>query len=398
MTGIMHGRIRLSVAALLTGCGVAAGLWGWTRHRVDTHIYTSSDFGGYVGANLKHLPDTQIQRASEALTAGRYAEAEQIATSIIGLSTSAQPNPNPFPGRSLRLAREGANAASPSHRLTASLAQNALLARRILAYSSARQNRFAEAKLRFGALRQAAYESPDHGVQRVPVGDVAPTLEEEGAFQQAVCTSALGDKRAAEAELDGFMRDYPRSILVHAAVKRIGRMHGGDVPKDAETTWKQAMAIQKAADEKDRRDQALCGPECLAEMLRRGVLSHKDAKTQRNAIQEVVDVPALAQEMNTTGDGSTVAAMVRTAAKHGLKLEGVSLTTKGLMKQQLPIIALIAPGHYVVVESINHSPTSPLTLSSVSAWDPDAKGTGNAGQRTFTAVQWEKAWEGVALR
>ena len=31
---------------------------------------------------------------------------------------------------------------------------------------------------------------------------------------------------SAEAEFDGFMRNYPQSILVHAAVKRIGRMHG----------------------------------------------------------------------------------------------------------------------------------------------------------------------------
>ena len=69
--------------------------------------------------------------------------------------------------------------------------------------------------------------------------------------------------------MDGFMRSYARSALVHAAVKRIGRMHGGDVPKDAEGLWKQAMAVQKAADEADRRADALCGPECLAELMRR---------------------------------------------------------------------------------------------------------------------------------
>src|SRR5205807_2036997 len=93
----------------------------------------------------------------------------------------------------------------------------ALLARRILAYSSARQSRFAEAKTRFEALRQAAYLSPDHGKQRTAIGEVAPTLEEEAVFQEAVCAGALGDKRAEEAEFNGFMRSYPQSILVHGA-------------------------------------------------------------------------------------------------------------------------------------------------------------------------------------
>ena len=159
-------------------------------------------------------------------------------------------------------------------------------------------------------------------------------MEEEGAFQEAVCTSALGDKGAAEAELDGFMRNYPRSALVHAAVKRIGRMHGGDVPKDAEGFWKQAMAVQKAADEADRMADALCGPECLAELMRRRAsgISRGDAETRRAENQKAVDVATLAGEMHTSGEGSSVAAMVATAARHGLKLQGVSLTATGLAK------------------------------------------------------------------
>jgi ABC-type bacteriocin/lantibiotic exporter with double-glycine peptidase domain len=102
--------------------------------------------------------------------------------------------------------------------------------------------------------------------------------------------------------------------------------------------------------------------------------------------------------MNTSGDGTSVAAMVRTAAKHGLRLEGVSLTMKGLAEQKLPIIALVAPGHYVIVEAVSLSPTHPLTSAKVAVWDPDAKGTGAADRRTFSATEWAKAWEGVALR
>ena len=417
-------RISIAAALALVG-GCALGLWGWTHHRVETHIYSDTGYGGYTGANRKRLPDTPIQRASDAYAAGRYGEAEQVAEEIIRQAVVSPPNPR-FRGshtavREARLGDAYARPISPSHPLTPSPSQ-ALLARRILAYSSARQGRFAEARARFASLRQAAYESPDHGQQRVALGDTAPTLEEEGAFQEAVCTGALGDKRAEEAELDGFLRSYPQSILVHAAVKRIGRMHGGDVPKDAEGLWKQAMAVQKAADEKERRDQALCGPECLAELLRRksGEASRQDAKTQRreevshkgtksqrreevsrNGTKSVREpgeegsryaegayVATLAAEMRTSGEGSSVAAMQATAAKHGLKLQGVSMTPRGLAKQRLPIVALIAPGHYVLVEAV--------TAGGVAAWDPDAQGA--AGRRSFTTAEWDKAWNGVALR
>ena len=423
MTGrIWLGRARISAAATVIGCGVSFGLWGWTHGRVETHLYSASEFGGYVGANRKRLPDTPLQRASEAYGAGRYGEAERTANEVIAQAAVSLPGSSP-PSPQFW----GNTSASPPGALSqrsVGAGHEALLARRILAYSSARQGRFAEAKARFASLRQAAYESPDHGRQRIALGDTAPTLEEEGAFQEAVCTGALGDKRAEEAELDGFLRSYPQSILVHAAVKRIGRMHGGDVPKDAEGLWKQAMAVQKAADEKERRDQALCGPECLAELLRRksGEASRQDAKAQRReeisrigtksqrrdevsrngtkALREPgeegsryaggADVATLAGEMRTGGEGSSVAAMQATAAKHGMRLQGVSLTPRGLAKQRLPIIALIAPGHYVLVEAV--------TASGVAVWDPDAKGAGAAGRRSFGADAWDKAWNGVALR
>ena len=122
----------------------------------------------------------------------------------------------------------------------------------------------------------------------------------------------------------------------------------------------------------------------------------RDAKSSREEgagraeNQKAVDVATLAGEMHTTGEGSSVAAMVATAARHGLKLQGISLTAKGLAKQKLPIVALIAPGHYVLVEAV-----TPL---GVTTWDPDAHGTGAAGRRTYSEAEWGKAWSGVALR
>jgi ABC-type bacteriocin/lantibiotic exporter with double-glycine peptidase domain len=112
----------------------------------------------------------------------------------------------------------------------------------------------------------------------------------------------------------------------------------------------------------------------------------------------------LAVEMHTSGGGTALVALRDAAVRHGLRLEGVRLTTKGLAKQRLPLIALIAPGHYVLVEAVTPSPSHPLphgpigTPSSVSVWDPDAKGPGVAGRRGFTVAEWEKAWSGAALR
>ena len=37
-----------------------------------------------MGANRERLPDTLLQRASDAYAAGRYSEADQIANEIVG--------------------------------------------------------------------------------------------------------------------------------------------------------------------------------------------------------------------------------------------------------------------------------------------------------------------------
>ena len=347
---VQFGRVHLALLAT-TLAGGSLGLWAWTHaHAAEAHLYTPAGYGGFVGADRKPQSMTPLQRASEAYANGKLADAEQIAEEVI-LQANGQP-------------------------LNEQAGHAALLARRILAYSSARRSRFSEAKARFGALRQAAYESPDHGRQRVALGEVAPTLEEEGAFQEAVCTGALGDKKAEEREMDAFLRLYPQSILVHAATKRVARLHGGDVPADTQALWKQAMAVQKAADEAERKTEALCGPECLSELLKRQ--------------GRPAEVGALATEMQTSGDGTSLAAMQKSARRHGMTLQGVALSAKGLAKQKLPLVALIAPGHYVLVEAV--------TLAEVAVWDPDATGMGRSGRRTFTAAAWAKAWNGVALR
>jgi TolA-binding protein len=102
-------------------------------------------------------------------------------------------------------------------------------ARRVQAFAAARRRDFPLARQRFALLWQEAARLPDRGKQAASPGENPPTLEAEAAYQHAVLTAALGDTQAAEAEFKRFIRQYPESPLVHAAVQRIGKLHGGNV-------------------------------------------------------------------------------------------------------------------------------------------------------------------------
>jgi len=212
-------------------------------------------------------------------------------------------------------------------------------------------------------------------VEPAPPGEVAPTLEAEAAFQYAVCTGALGDKAGAEAEYVTFMKQYPDSPLLHAASHRIAMLHGGDMPSADQAVWRQAQAIAARHEAAKRLEQFLCGPECLAELLRRR--------------GETPDVHALARAMGTSDQGTTLAALAFAAKAHGFSAQGLALTPKGLAEQTLPVIALVAPGHYVLVEA--------ALPSGVTVWDPDARGVGPADRRAVPQAVWGRMWRGVAL-
>ncbi|MHB9038176.1 MAG: hypothetical protein ACYC64_16085 [Armatimonadota bacterium] len=108
------------------------------------------------------------------------------------------------------------------------------------------------ARDRFTVLQKEAAKLPDKGKQSAPPGVPTATSEEEGAYQHAVCTAALGDKKAAESEYIKFMHDYPESPLIHGAVKRIELLHDGHLPKYAEDAWTKANSTAIAR-EKARR-------------------------------------------------------------------------------------------------------------------------------------------------
>lgn len=347
----------VGAGALLFG----AGLWlAWPKHHRagPKLVYTSQGYGGFVPAPAAPKPGvvpfkasaaprrTVLTPARDAYSAGRWQEAEAQAQRVIRQA------PHTVAGKT-----------------------QAAFARQILAYAAARRHDLPLARVRFATLQTDAAQLPDKGKEPAPVGQMPSTLEAEGAFQHAVCTGALGNKEAAEGEYRAFMQRYPDSVLVAAAIKRIARFHGGDIPKVDEAVWRQAQQTAQAHERARQRDASLCGPECLAELLRRR--------------GESVTVHALAQEMGTSEQGTSLAALATAAKQHGFRAEGLALTPKGLQAQTGTLIALLSPGHYVLVDKV--------AAEAVTVWDPDARGVGHGQAQTITLPEWNRRWRGLAL-
>ncbi|MCA1596468.1 MAG: hypothetical protein LC772_08610 [Chloroflexi bacterium] len=95
----------------------------------------------------------------------------------------------------------------------------------------------------------------------------------------------------------------------------------------------------------------------------------------------------LAREMKTDEWGTTMAALARTAGRHGFKAEGKRVTLKGLLEQKLPLIALVAPGHFVIVERASDQ--------EVTYWNP--VGPTDGVTQTVPVSDWQRMWDGVVL-
>jgi len=351
-------RHKVIAAATLGLILIGTGLW-WQKSR-SAHwrqglVYTREGYGGYVpkAAVRKARTNDPLRPMVDAYNAGRYADAEVEA---------------------LRLINSTAGSKKPTER------KYSVRARYVLAFAAARRKDMRLARERFSILKEEAAKLPDKGKQSSQPGIVTPTLEEQGAYQHAVCTAALGDKEAAEAEYMKFMHDYPESPLIHGALQRIERLHDGHLPAEAEAAWTGATKIAQARErgrQKARlRERALCGPECLAELLRRH--------------GKKADVHALAAEMKTSEFGTSLQALADAAKKHGFSAKGLALTQKGLLKQPLPLVALVMPGHYVVVDAVSPG--------EVTVWDAHGSSTGKPATRRYSVKEWSVLWSsGIAL-
>lgn len=358
-------RRRALAAGTVLLAGGVAGTWILSlphpARPAPKMIYTASGYGGFVPApdptaphrkvasvKIRPVDADSVQPLRDAYNAGQY---QMVESSALRLVASAK----------------------ASRRITAQ--EQSAQARSLLAYSAARRHNLKLAQVRFAVAQHEAAKLPDKGKQDGEPGMPTPTLEEDAAYEHAVCTNALGDPKAAEAEYAVFMQRYPESPLVQASIKRIARMHGGNVPGADQTIWQQAQQTAQTRQAAREREASLCGPQCLAELLRR-----------RGA---VADVHALADTMHTSNRGTTLAALADAAAQNGFRPVGLTLTPQGLTAQRLPVIALVMPGHYVLVDA--------ASSAGVTLWDPDAHGLGHGGAYSVPAARWRREWHGVTL-
>ena len=93
--------------------------------------------------------------------------------------------------------------------------------------------------------------------------------------------------------------------------------------------------------------------------------------------------------MHTSAEGTTLSEMANVARRYGYAGKGLELTPIGLQQQKLPVIALINPGHFVLIESVSGQ--------SVTVWDPDGQGMGKPERHTYTLVDWKAQSKGVVI-
>ena len=352
---------------LIIGVGaavVATGVIWFSIYKPVRVVYDPSGYGGMrpassVPRNSAPTNTDPLAPAQQTYDSGNYKQAETEAFKVIHETPK--------------------NASAQRLKHTAE-------AKEITAFASARTGKMSQARERFGDLKVFAKILPKVKEKPTPGEPPSPEIVERAAYQHAVCTAVLGDKKNAQKEYLQFMLDYPESPLLNGVVLRLQRLNNGHLPDIADKTFRKASKIAEARRLVRAKQEAMCGPECLAEFL------HRFGKT--------ADPKTLARQMGTDENGTSLAAFAKAANQHGVPLKGVRLTWNGLKKQfptattgspitkQQPLVAYVQPGHFVIIESIQ--------ADKVTIWDPNAQAD-SPGTATFTSKDFQMRWPGIAL-
>lgn len=371
-------RLRWGAGALGLGVGVAGGAFLLSHPRQVASPppgsrYIAEGFGGFAPARRSEPLSPPASKAAE-----KGAPHAAPSAPIASVPDPVQPALEAMAAKRYPEALKAARAtlASVKRSSPSSLERHARLrARKIEGFALARQGDLKGAKASFATLAVEGAKLAE-GTNRpaAPAGQPErPALVEDALYQKAICTAALGDKTGAEAQFRELMRAYPESPLMLAAMKRVARMHEGNIPKETEALWKRAMAIRGEKNRAERRALAMCGPLCLKELLKR-------------AGQGEVPTETLAREMKTDETGTSLLALRDAARRHGFPgAQGVQLTQAGLKRQKLPVAALVAPGHFVLVESVSEKD------GVVTLWDPQG---GAKPARAVSGAEWPRLWGG----
>lgn len=159
-------------------------------------------------------------------------------------------------------------------------------------------------------------------------------IQDQAAYQAAVCLVALNRKDEALREFRSFMREHSRSPLVHAAFRRIKQLTEGKL------TGTDAAALQRAVSEQEhaaRLASKMCGPKALEYVL------------QRTAAAPSLDL--IAQRCHVTDEGTSIAGMLAAFESFGISAEAGELNVADFLAQRYPLIRLEGD-HYTVVTRV----------------------------------------------
>ncbi|MBL8065832.1 MAG: hypothetical protein JNM34_08230 [Chthonomonadaceae bacterium] len=225
------------------------------------------------------------------------------------------------------------NSSNPSPQVQDSVAR----ARMSLGHLAARRKDFASAEKTFRIAdvqyKGTGEKDPDFG-----------RLDDQAAYQAAVCLQAQGKKQEAVEAYVRFMTDRPLSPLNKAVRQRLVLLN----PEQTETYDRMfdegAIKRQKQA----KIDVALCGPKVMCELLKR---SGKRAPSLKEA----------QTECKTDENGTSFADLQAALLKHGITTEGKLLNRRDFAALNQPAI-WAQSDHFTLILSVS--------TTSVKVFDP----------------------------
>lgn len=208
-----------------------------------------------------------------------------------------------------------------------------------MGYAAGRQGAWERAREHFQTAeanyKGTDFKTPDFG-----------GVEDQAAYQAAVCLVADGKKEEAIKEFETFLTKHRESPLVTAAHRRLVKL-------DEKNRGRYDEMLQKILDEraaKARFERATCGPKAVAYLLQ---------KLGKGTVAYEV----IAKDCSTTDDGTSLAGMQAGLKKYGIASFGYEVNRRDFASLPLPALWLSGE-HYLVVENIDESAATiydPLT-------------------------------------
>jgi hypothetical protein len=193
-----------------------------------------------------------------------------------------------------------------------------------LGFLAAKKNDFDAARAEFKSAvstEGTGKMSPDFG-----------GINDQAAYQAAVCLIAQHKDTEAEAEFRQFIKRYPLSPLIFAAYKRVLRIRHGNPDPSLDKSLQSAVSMQEA---RIRFETSACGPKAIEYIL---PLLSKSQKSYKS----------IAKLCGTNDDGTTLDGMCKGLKALGLQSFCSVLNRTDFAQLPTPSI-LLRDDHYVVV-------------------------------------------------